>query len=159
VWTGTPRKSGFFFHQSVAPSEICSALGYTYSDLLGLPAPVISRVNVCKIWYPNGVLQVLDTTTACADNEPHYAEVTCSTACGPNCLNCTTATNCVTCTNSQYLQLSSGRCVSSTSCGVGFYAPASSLTSGRVCNGMSILWHFRSPLIQSLNFICEFIVI
>ena len=137
VWSGLPQKSGFFFHTSVPLSEVCSTLGFSYSDLLNLPAPTTATIGVCKIWYPNGVLTVKDSTTACAVQQPYFSNVTCSTACGANCLQCTSSSVCTNCINAQYLR-SDGQCVAATACGTGYYAPSSTQASGRQCLGLIV---------------------
>ena len=135
AWTGLPSVSGFLFHTSVSSSEICGAIGFTYSATLGLPARTNSTTRVCKIWLPNGVLTTVDSSSSCIVTEPYVSNITCSTTCPSNCASCTTSSACTSCYNSNFLA-ANGSCVPAGKCGTGYYSPpAGNVTNGLTCQG------------------------
>ena len=133
VWTGMPTKQDYFFHTSVPLPEVCTAVGFLYSDLTTLPNPTFGRVDVCKIWYPGQELITMDESPYCSDNEPFIEEVSCVAECSSGCLQCSTSFQCISCQNGLFVH-SNGTCVPAASCDQSTFANSD---TGR-CDGQSL---------------------
>lgn len=130
MWEGRPTKDSLYFHKTVTQAEVCSALGlYSASTA---PAAAVVREGVCSIWYPGWTLR---TFSSCPDSEPTYYNLTCSTACPANCLQCTNASACYTCASGYFLS-ESGACVLPSQCGSAMYASFEAITQRPLCRGL-----------------------
>ena len=131
---------GFFFHRTVTTKEICTALGFTSSELSNyVNFPEYRPVGLCQDWYPNRYLRTFPNCLVAPFTlkwEPLTYNVSCSTICANECKMCSNASLCDVCKDG-FFKNSIGLCVNSSSCGIGFYGSSTSKNGGGpICAGI-----------------------